>query len=145
MKGVWFRGVFLHAISQVPFYLLLFIHIPSMSLIPCRHSSHSVLMDPQSCPRWLSSYSHTSMGGVMENLTAEISSLWEPQLPVLGSCCYVEVTEKLSVSRQIAKIRHPHLLMFLCTLPVPNALDGYSGSCTAGKPVQPLIPCSQMS
>lgn len=63
--------------------------------------------------------------------------------PVLGSCCYVEVTEKLSVSRQIAKLRHPHLLMLLCTLPVPNALDGYSGSCTAVNQqdsVHPLFP-----
>lgn len=36
----------------------------------------AVLVDPETCPCWLKSYSHTSTGRGMENLAAEISSLW---------------------------------------------------------------------
>lgn len=53
---------------------------------------------------------------------------------VLGNCCRVEVTDKLWISREIAKIRHLHLLMLLFTLPVSNALNGCSGSHTAREP-----------
>lgn len=55
---------------------------------------------------------------------------------LLGNRSYVEITEKLLISRETAKIRHLHLLMPLFTLPVPNALNGCSGSCTAAEPAR---------
>lgn len=85
---------------------------------------------------------HGDWKGTITPQQQEWRKIWLQKFPaysslstlVLGNCCYIEVTDKLWISRETAKIRHLHLLVLLFTLPVSNTLNGCSGSRTAHEP-----------
>lgn len=133
MSALWFRGVFLHPISTGAI-------VPPAVRLNYQHEPHS-LQAQQLC-WWTQRPVHADWKVTVTPQQEEGWKIWLQKFPaygnlsstVLGNCCYVEVTEKLSISRETAKIRHLHLLMLLFTLPISNALNGCSGSCIAGKP-----------